>query len=412
MAEPFNPSLNRLFTLSPADTSPGFFLSELFVTFVGWILKFKRMKRFVTLFVAAALVSVASCSDGPVAEDGAEELVKGKIVLNADRTVICADGVDAVTFTVTVTDENGQKSDVTEDAEIYTEQDVLMEGTSFATDKVGEYGFYAVYGLSLSESVNISALATIPVIPADPEDENLEFRHRMLIVQHTGATCPNCPLMMISLKQLSENEDYAGAYNLVASHSYNDGISDAAYSPAARTLSATFNSGSYPELTFNLTKVNVGHGYDDICGQVGLHMRDSAPAGIAVAVDSSAHEVVANVEIKFAEAGDYRVGAWLLEDDIFAVQSGASESWQHTHDNALRVMYGDKPTECIYGLPVGNKKSGDKYEKLFRFPLEKEWRSENCRVLVFVTKADADGNFDIANCAVCDMCDVESYDYK
>ena len=412
MAEPFNPSLNRLLTLSPADTSPGFFLSEFFVTFVCWILKFKGMKRFVTMFVMAALVSLASCSDEKVADDGSEGLVKGKIVLNADRTVICADGADAVTFTVTVIDENGQKSDVTEDAEIYTEQDVLMEGTSFATDKVGEYGFYAVYGLSLSESVNISALATIPVIPADPDEAGLEFRHRMLIVQHTGATCPNCPLMMISLKQLSEDDDYAGAYNLVASHSYNDGISDAAYSPAARTLSATFNSGSYPELTFNLTKVNAGHGYDDICEQVGLHMKDSAPAGIAVAVDSSAHEVVANVEIKFGDAGDYRMGAWLLEDDVFALQSGASESWQHSHDNALRAMSGEKPTECIYGLPVGNMKSGDKYERLFRFPLEPEWKSQNCRVLVFVTKADADGNFDVVNCTVCDMCGVMSYDYK
>lgn len=371
------------------------------------------MKRFKIYALMASLLLASGCTEKPEEQKGGETDLTGDISLTADRSVICTDGNDAAVFTVTLTDEKGRKTDITDKAEIYfSKTDELLEGNRFSTTVKGEYSFYAAYGLSLSDEVSISALSVVPEVPADPQESGKAFRHRMLLVQHTGATCPNCPLMMNSLKALSEDEAYAGTYNLAASHSYYDGANDDAYSDAAKTISSMFCSGAYPELTFNLTNVSTGHSYSDICGQVGKHARASAHAGIAMAVEAADGEVIACAEFKFSEGKTYRVGAWLLEDDIFVRQSGATDNWQHYHNNALRAMYGEKQTESIYGASTGSLKAGDKVEKMFRFPLEDSWKAENCKVLAFVTEADAEGNYDIVNCVVCKAGETVSYEYK
>lgn len=371
------------------------------------------MNRIKYFAMMASVLLAFGCTEKPEEPKEEEKDLSGEVTLSTDRTAICSDGKDAAVFTVTIKGEDGTITDITEESEIYfSDTDALLESSRFATDKSGEYAFYAAYGLSLSNEVKISALAVIPSVPEDPKEDGTAFRHRMLLIQHTGATCPNCPLMMNSLKALSENDEYNDSFNLVASHSYYDGLNDDAYSPAAKTLSATFCSGAYPELTFNLTNTSTGHNYNDICTQVGLHARESAHAGIAMAVEAAEGEVIACVEFKFAEGKTYRAGAWLLEDDIFVRQSGATDSWQHYHNNALRAMYGEKQTENIYGASIGNMKAGDKVKKMFRFPLEDSWKAENCKVMAFVTEADAEGDYDIVNCVICKVGETVSYEYK
>lgn len=74
----------------------------------------------------------------------------------------------------------------------------------------------------------------IPEIPADPQKENTSFTHRIMLLQHTGTYCPNCPKLMSSLKEVAEDKAYSDKYHHVAAHSYNqDGEGDAAYSTAA-----------------------------------------------------------------------------------------------------------------------------------------------------------------------------------
>lgn len=372
------------------------------------------MARIKYLIMIASALFAIGCSEKPAEEAEKEDgNLSGSLALESDKTLICSDGSDAVTFTVTITGEDGKVTDITDKAEIYfSKTDELLEGNRFTTTESGEYTFYAAYGLNISKDVNITALEVIPEIPTDPQPDGTAFKHRMLLVQHTGATCPNCPLMMVSLKTLSENAEYNSAYNLVASHAYMDGANDDAYSPAAKTLSSSFCSGAYPELTFNLTNTSTGHNYNDICTQIGKLIKESVHTGMAMAVEAAEGEVIASVRFKFGEGGTYRVGAWLLEDDIFVRQSGASASWQHTHNNALRAMYGERQTESIYGASVGKVSAGDEVEKLFRFTLDSAWKAENCKVLVFVTEADADGNYDISNCSVCKVGEKAAYDYK
>ena len=351
--------------------------------------------------------------DRPSVEEPVQ-VISGGIVLSSDKDQIRSDATDAVTFTVEVTDAQGVKHDVTEHAEIYIsyEREPLVSNI-FTTSTEGEYIFYAVYGLAVSQDLLVTAINDVPELPTDPQEDNLSFRHRMLLIQHTGATCSNCPRMMDSLKKLAENEAYNGLYHHVASHSYNDGEADAAYSETARDLSMAYNkSGLYPMLTFNLSSASTGTDLSEIKSQIDLLKKDQADAGVAAAVEVSGDDVIVNIQVKAAVKNNYRVAAWLLEDGIYSLQSGMYESWHNTHNNAIRYAAGQLSQLSFAGEKLGSLDKGGKAEKVFVMPLHDEWVVENCKVLVIVTAADENGNYDVANCALCQIGETVTYEYK
>ena len=369
----------------------------------------KVLKILASFAVAAGLLWAC---DKPAEE--VVPVIEGEISLTSDVDQLRSDGVDAVTFKVTVTDGQGTVHDVTEHAEIYLNYEKMpLTSNIFTTDKEGEYVFYAVYGLKVSQDVVITAINDVPELPADPQESNVSFRHRMLLVQHTGATCSNCPRMMESLKKLSEDAAYNGLYHHVASHSYNGGEADAAYSEAARDLSMAYNiTGLYPMLTFNLTSTSVGTDLQEIKTQIDALKKDKAEVGIAAAAKLSGNDVLVNVEVKAAKANSYRVAAWLLEDGIYSLQSGMSESWHNTHDNALRYAAGKSSQLSFVGDKLGEVAAGQKAGKVFVLPVEDEWVADNCEVLILVTAADENGNYDVVNCALCQVGEIVTYDYK
>lgn len=369
----------------------------------------KIFRIFVSLAVAAGLV--LAC-DTPVEE--VVPVIEGEISLTSDADQLRSDGVDAVTFKVSVTDAQGAVYDVTEQAEIYLNfEKKPLAANVFTTQKEGEYVFYAVYGLKVSQDVVITAINDVPELPSDPQESNVSFRHRMLLVQHTGATCSNCPRMMESLRTLSQDESYNELFHHVASHSYNGGEADAAYSEAARDLSMAYNlTGLYPMLTFNLTSTSVGTDLQEIKAQIDALKKDKADVGIAAAASLSGNDVLVNVEVKAAKASNYRVAVWLLEDGIYSLQSGMSESWHNTHDNALRYASGKSSQLSFVGDRLGEVAIGEKAGKVFVLPLEDEWVADNCEVLILVTAADENGNYDVVNCALCQVGETVIYDYK
>lgn len=369
----------------------------------------RNIKTFVLMLLA--VVSIAAC--GGVQEE-ITPVIDGPIVLAADSGQVRCDGADVVTFNVTVTDAQGQQHDVTEYAEIYVKNDQsALSGAVFSTEAEGEYVFYAVYGLSLSNEVVVMAVNDIPQLPEDPQESSTAFKHRMLLVQHTGTGCVNCPRMMESLKTLSEDESYNSLYHHVASHSYNGGEGDAAYSDAARNLSMVYNvSGNYPSLTFNFTTVSTGTDLKEIKSQIDQLRKSQADAGIAASASLSGDDILVNIEVKSAVDNNYRVAAWILEDDIYSIQAGMSESWHNTHENALRYMAGAVSQFSFVGEKLGKLDQGEKAQKMFVIPVQDNWAVENCEVLILVTAADANGNYDIVNCALCQIGDSVSYDYK
>lgn len=372
------------------------------------------MRQIFNVFVVIAALSVICGCDRGHEQVEVVPVIPGEITLASSADQMRSDGQDAVTFTVSVKDAQGKVHDVTEHAEIYLDlEKTPLASPSFTTDKDGEYLFYAVYGLSLSNEVVITAFNDVPELPADPQEDNLSFRHRMLLIQHTGATCVNCPRMMESLRTLSQDEDYNGLYHHAASHSYNDGEADAAYSEAARNISMAYNtSGLYPMLTYNLTTVSTGTDLSEIKAKIDELKKDKADVGIAASAKISGDDVIVNVEVKAAKMNEYRVAVWLLEDDIYSVQAGMSESWHNTHDNAVRYAAGSVSQFSFVGEKIGSLSAGEKAGKVFVLPLDEALVPENCEALVFVTAADANGNYDIANCTLCQVGESVTYDYK
>ena len=253
-----------------------------------------------TLFMALlAPVFLFGCQgvtpdDSETPGGGSTSDLKGTITLYADHDIIMADGSYATELTVLLTDNSGVEHDVTSDVEIYYEgNDTPLTSPEFKTSVEDEYRFYAVRGFDISNTVAVRAVKGVPALPKDSEDDATDFRHRMLLVQHTGNECPNCPRLMDVLRKLAGDEAYASKYLHVASHSYND--DDAAYSSAASTLSRALNlPGYYPWLTFNLT-TNEALDLAEIKAGIDELHKDVADAGIQASAALVGNNVYANV---------------------------------------------------------------------------------------------------------------------
>jgi len=256
-------------------------------------------------------------------------------------------------------------------------------------------------------------LSGIPELPADPQPDNTNFSHRIMLLQHTGTYCPNCPNLMTSLKEVAQDNRYNDRYVHVASHSYNQ-EGDAAYSDAAAKLSQAFCSGYYPELTFNLTTENTGTSIspETIKSYIDALHKENADVGISAAADVQNGNMYVNTEIKVAKENIYRIAVWVLEDGIESEQDGATADWQHIHNNALRTMAGESLNIRIYGTKLDRMVSGDKKSKGFTIKLDEGWDPEKCKALIIVNAADQEGKYDVANCIICPAGESVTYDYK
>ena len=253
----------------------------------------------------------------------------------------------------------------------------------------------------------------IPELPADPQPGSTNFNHRIMLLQHTGTYCPNCPNLMSSLKEVAQDNGYNDRYVHVASHSYNQ-EGDAAYSDAAAKISQAFCSGYYPELTFNLTTESTGTSIaaGTIKEKIDVLHKGSADVGITAAAKIENGSMYVHTEIKAAKENIYRITVWVLEDGIESEQMGAKEDWQHIHNNALRAMVGESLNLKIYGAKMDRMSPGDKKSKGFSIKLEDEWNPENCKALIIVNAADQEGKYDVANCIICPAGESVTYDYK
>lgn len=372
-----------------------------------------------TLFMALlAPVFLFGCQgvtpdDSETPGGGSTSDLKGTITLYADHDIIMADGSYATELTVLLTDNSGVEHDVTSDVEIYYEgNDTPLTSPEFKTSVEDEYRFYAVRGFDVSNTVAVRAVKGVPALPKDSDADATDFRHRMLLVQHTGSKCPNCPRLMDVLKKLAGDEAYTSKYLHVASHSYkNDDYNDddAAYSSAASTLSRALNlPGYYPWLTFNLT-TNEALDLAEIKAGIDELHKDVADAGIQASAALVGNTVYANVELKAAVSSKYRVAVWLLEDNIHSMQSGATASWQNMHENCLRAMAGSTKNESIYGKPVGTVEVGESYDFIASIDMEPTWKAENCKLVIIAVAGN--GDYDLVNCTVCPVGGSVSYDY-
>ncbi len=353
-------------------------------------------------FFAFASLAFAGCETEP--NNGNENIATGGATLKADPQSLEVN--KPITFTLIADDG----TDITSEATIFDKSHDFQEVPNpFTPTADGKYEFYAVAGSIITESIFVTVLPTIPALPEDANASSTSFKHRILLVDHTGNTCGYCPQMMSALKSVAETEDYHSKYYEAMSHSY--APSDPATSAAANAISSYYGVNNYPTLTYNFAYSTISTSNDaHIMQQIDAQWKENADAGIAASASLATSSVIVNAEVKAAVENEYRITAWLLEDGIYAKQTNAKEEWMNTHNNAIRQAASTNP---ISGFDLGTIKVGEKAS--FAMSLEilgSKWNRDNFKVMVIASAKNDKGKFEVVNVAICPVNGSVTYDYK
>lgn len=360
------------------------------------------MKIFKTLLLmfAGALLFVA-CEQGGASEstDLQLEVTKSKIFNN---------GEDYTEFIVTL----GGKV-LTEGYEIYnaaTFSPANLTDNRFTSTMTGTFSFKAVYGTLQSNIVKVNVRLAPPSMTEPPVDNNPEktnFYRRILFTQFTGTGCGYCPYMTNAVAEARADVDTDSKMVFTAVHHFNS--DDPSYFTGALTLANVLGVGlSAPAVRADLTKVN-GMG----CGQsakavknfvTSYYIKDTAKAGVAVNSKLYTAEkfVVCSALVKVNTDGEYRVGAWLLEDKVAGVQSNYDNLKPYgdvnfnIHNGSVRVADSRQGTEWT-GTDLGVMKAGEAKSMDFAIQLEDGWKSEDLYLVLFVSTKNAKGTWVVNN---------------
>lgn len=350
------------------------------------------------------LMAVTACSGNDGGEDSGT--VSGDLTLSISKTVIEANGTDAVTVAVM----KGE-TDITSQSKVYMEDPSgntsSFKETSFSTTTEGDYVFYAYYEGVKTENITVRAFKNIPSLPADSKPEqNTGFAKRVLAVQHTGTWCSNCPYMKKGIDAyVKANPDNCAVF--VASHN-----GDTMAGEASNTINSYLTVNYYPLLSVDLNTSNTLQALNDadllaeqIAGRINQAKSSGCKTGISVAAENARNSVVVNVKVKSTNVENCRVAVWLLEDGIVAEQNGGSVN--EVHNNVLRassstVAYGDR-------IQLDADGAG---QNVYRLDVSGAHDLSNCRLVVFTAVPNASGRFVVDNVVTCPLDGQTAFEYE
>lgn len=350
---------------------------------------------------------------GVFASENVKVTARGSLTLTADKSAIVANGEDVATFTVT---QDGQ--DLTAESTFYLIQEegepVQLEGNTFVTTVAGLYQIYAKSGKATSSTI------TIPATAYDDEPDNTNFKERAMLLQFTAQGCGYCPLMKAALINLHEQGWDDGVS--VACHT--SMMSDTMYPMFWMPLWNKYKAGAtgIPTMTYNLDRQTRTGAYNStamtaqILQQTTTEVIDKYPvtAGInATFIPKGDSQMKVTATFKVSEDGDYKVAAWLLEDHVDGSQTdytGVLDDEQlRDHTDVLRAA---SNTDDFTGDPI-DISVGHNQVVSWTFDVSdlKEGVIENARVVVFITKKEANGLYIVNNIINCNMNDSVGFEY-
>lgn len=368
----------------------------------------KAIFRFASL-LSAAVMLFASCEgttpEGPDTPGGNNTgNTSGELVLSVDKQIIQA-GVDQAVLTVKFNGEEVKDGVILFDAD----NKVVDLGADFifSTETIGEYSFWANYKTYNSNKVYVTVVATaVPETPADPQPESTSFVRRVLLTKITGAGCVACPNVTAALRYFfygdgNKNNPHELADFVVKAeaHTYEGG-----YDPAQ--LSSFYSVSSWPTVIVDWAEYFVPSQSISSLSAIEQmverrYAAEQAKAGIAVNSICENGSVTLKVCVKAAVGGQYRVGAWLLEDNIqgqqAGVAAGSENAWYHEFDDCIRIADSRLSAGDYAGHKLGYIEAGKTAEKMFTWVLKDTWVTENLKLCVFVSTTDETGRMYLVN---------------
>ncbi len=312
----------------------------------------------------------------------ADEVLKLSIydAQNDENYTIEQNGVGALFTYVVATDDSG----------------VEYILPAYSPNQVGTKSFWVSYKKiynTRTKPVQITAVNTdIPSRPVDLSPENLNFVHRTMLIQLTGIHCGYCPWLVSALHSVAEDENYNNKYVHTAVHG-------AAYDPLYKVsvngidLGELIHSGGYPYLYYDFVASHSG-GYGvatDIAyiqTYIDERLKKPAHAAIAARTELKDNMLLVRASVKVNTDGEYYVGCWLLESNLYAQQSNNTEvreDYLDYHENVVRIADSCPSKYDCLGYPLGIINAGERADHLFVMELDPSWNVDNCHLVLFVT---------------------------
>lgn len=358
-----------------------------------------------------------------------------ELKLTASRNLVQVN-VDEVILTVSLGDEV-----ITDDVTFYDGNFKVLNIPNFRyiASKAGDQVIWASYGTYNSDEILIKAIdIPIPETPEDPQPESTDFKARVLMTEFTTTGCAYCPNMKILLHNALSDENVADKVVLTACHS---GLINGKADPAfvKTTFDDFCNVSGFPNVNFDMyySFGNYTVGASEMRQLINDMYSVKADVAAGIAVNSALYDesLVAKVTVKAAVDAEYRVGAFLLEDGIYGVQSGGSaEDWMNTHDGVIRYIDSQYGKDQYFGHSVGVVEKGCTADYVFDWDLDVIWSEgalkgeqygnyywdefvmENLHLVVFVSTIGTDdkGNqfYYVNNVIDCPINGLTPYEYK
>ena len=309
--------------------------------------------------------------------------------------------------------------------------------------KVGTQKIYIYYKTSHTRNKPISLTAVDFAIPqrlADSKPESTDFNKRVFFTQFTGTGCGYCPYISAALHSMKADPEWSDKFVSAACHTYSN--TSELYPDLASGIDSSFGVSSYPVIfgDMRFRTSNVG-GWElnktNLTNYISSSLSESAKAGISVNVGGSeGNTIIARATVKAAENGNFRIGAWLVEDDIYGVQAnnisgklpeGMTSKDFNYHNNVLRIA-DSEPASRYTGHNLGYMNAGEMVDMVFIMELkedatekgkendkmnhEKHWVRENCRLVFFVTAESKDGYYVTNVVTNTSLTEPIAFDYK
>lgn len=323
---------------------------------------------------------------------------------------------ESVSFTVTFAN-----TDVTASSTIYDYYTKTEVSNPYTPTEVAERVFFAKYNGASSNVFTVTVVPSdTPTLPADSAPDSYDFNQRILLVSHTGAGCGYCPPTKQAFKDAEENVYYKDKFNTVYSYSLSSG--EACYSSAAKTLwnyyvnvckTGDYLSG-YPSFTTNFCFNYTGK--TNITDRIDTFWDKNVSASVALATKRDGNKLIVNAAVKSKKDQNIKIALWLLEDDVYATQSGATASWMHTHHNVMRDGITGLSSTDIAGVDFGYVNAYTTYERVMEQELfiANSWNINNCKLIAIISAPSSkyDGKYEVVNTAICEIGGSVGFDYK
>lgn len=304
-------------------------------------------------------------------------------------------------------------SNVTASSTIYDNDYNVIQNARYKATKDGTFRFFATRNGKTSNTV----LITVGEGGDEPVEEGDAFLHKVLVIDHTGVNCGYCPSAIDNLRNLESKTAWGPYYNEVSCHAGSYASGDPARSEAATALNAFHgNNGlinGYPTIVVNFYNRASSYSYSNIANTLqNVVKKAGADVGISLSVEKGTSKVICSAQIKAAVSNEYKVNAWLLENNIYSPnQNKASKDYHYYYNHALRKTSETFNAGDISGKSIGMLYMGETYDYNCEIAVDSTWEMNNLEVLIVVAARNGSNQWEVVNSAVCGVGQTTPFAY-